>query len=93
MKARGPAKSPTATVTRPKRSTAPHVDTADALRLEVVIDQWRLAFLLDSHLTTGELRSLAETIAGVTGCNPALALHAVLTAIVPEGAGDWEAAA
>jgi hypothetical protein len=76
----------------PKRTIAHHVDTAGAVRLDIAVDGWHFTFVVDADPPTGELRSVAETIARVAGCSPDAALAAVLAAFAPP-VGELEAAA
>jgi hypothetical protein len=88
----GPAKGPTTTDLPLKRSTAPHLVIAGAVRLDIAIGPRRFAYLVDTDSPTGVLRDIAETIALTAGCGLDVALAAVIAALAPP-AGKLEAAA
>lgn len=57
-------------------------------RIEVAISTWKFSFAVDAQPTTGEQRSVAETLVFVTGVDHASALTAVVAAVgtaVPTG--------
>lgn len=88
----GPCRGLSANALEAKRTTCRHVDTAGAVRLDIAVDGWHFTFVVDADPPTGELRSVAETIARVAGCSPDAALAAVLAAFAPP-VGELEAAA
>jgi len=51
------------------------------LRLELTVDLWRFAFVLDPEPATGELRDVAETVACAGGVSRGVVLAAVAAAI------------
>jgi hypothetical protein len=72
---RAGACTPAATDDMRKRSTAPHVVIA------VAIGVWRLRFALDVPPSSGQLRDLSATVADQTGCDPVVALRAVVAGL------------
>jgi hypothetical protein len=51
------------------------------LRLEVTVDLWRFAFVLDPEPATGELRDVAETVARACGVTRDIVLDAMVAAM------------
>jgi hypothetical protein len=63
------------------------------VRLEVAVDGWHWSCAFDTPPTPGELRDFAQTVAGVTGRDPADALAAVLDGFDAPPAPTMECAA
>lgn len=91
MRAGGPAKTPADAVTGPKRITLPPDVTPGAVRLDIAVDRWRFAHVVDADPPTGALREIAATITAVTGRDSDVALAAVFDALTM--VGGLEAAA
>ncbi|HEY8755287.1 MAG TPA: hypothetical protein VIN65_02905 [Candidatus Dormibacteraeota bacterium] len=89
----GPCRGPSANALEAKRTTCRPVDTAGAVRLDIAVDGWHFAYVVDTNPQSGEVRDIAQTIARVAGCSPDVALGAVLTAIGAPPLLEWEAAA
>jgi hypothetical protein len=89
---RAGACTPASTFTKAKRSTGRARVTASA-RLTVRVGAWHFDYVIDADPPSGVLRDIAQTVAGVTGCGPDVAVGAVTAAIGAPPVVGWEAAA
>jgi hypothetical protein len=89
----GPVKGPTTSALKAKRTTRHHIVTAGAIRLDIAVDGWHFAYVVDADPPSGLARDIAQTVIAVTGCDSEVALAAVLAAFAPLPVGELEEAA